>query len=570
MRIKIYESNGVKYFVDESAYRSACLVDIEVERGVKTVNLGPKLNGKTLSINLRQVMKQFPDVEHLNISSNVSLMMNISNFMFPNVRKVTSESKHFASGEMLCIQTYNQKLHLLNAFCRPERDVIDLRRVTTICAYALEGTYARKFINAEGVHLNHQHNVLSGHISQINPSIFMHNGLFTIGNNLCMFDKTMNRIIIPENICGCLSEVDFSTIDEVVVNSTTQLQFIGKSINSKTLLVDSNDRIDFNQIDSIKVPISECITISKKNPFYSSDNGVIYNHDNRILVGCLNQFVKKPIEIPDSVCEIGHSAFNHCIFLEPVKIGDGVVEIGEKAFSHCNLKNICIPKNVELIRKNAFEKNQLECVTLNDGLQEIMEGAFRYNPIQEIHIPKSVRRMGVNSLPRHIKDVYVDTQYPADIVSSMMDEDLSNDSGSYCIHIKNYGNVYIPKSMAKTSIDFLNSEFNLRQLDKQFTNSLYDYGTDTVGKQNTAMLVYKDTKDEAVGKYLRRAGRSIAKRLIKERDDDMLIQFVKTGLLTGKTLRAVMDMANNANMSISAAYILKELESSDENNSFRL
>jgi putative transposon-encoded protein len=51
------------------------------------------------------------------------------------------------------------------------------------------------------------------------------------------------------------------------------------------------------------------------------------------------------VVIPESVTEIGSSAFYDCTSLESVVIPESVTEIGSSAFSDCtSLENIYIPK----------------------------------------------------------------------------------------------------------------------------------------------------------------------------------------------------------------------------------
>ena len=61
------------------------------------------------------------------------------------------------------------------------------------------------------------------------------------------------------------------------------------------------------------------------------------------------------IAIPESVKEIGASAFNSCTYLRKVVVPDSVVKIGQYAFNYCN---------------------RLTSVTLGAGLNEIGEKCF--------------------------------------------------------------------------------------------------------------------------------------------------------------------------------------------------
>lgn len=61
------------------------------------------------------------------------------------------------------------------------------------------------------------------------------------------------------------------------------------------------------------------------------------------------------VAIPDSVQEIGESAFDDCMKLESVSIGQGVTYLDRQVFSDCqSLKTVTIPATVTAIDENAF------------------------------------------------------------------------------------------------------------------------------------------------------------------------------------------------------------------------
>lgn len=70
--------------------------DIDINPGIETVIFG-EFNAFYL---MSDDQKSFPDVKEIHINSNVS-SINISNCMFPNVRKITSDSPYFLSDSML-------------------------------------------------------------------------------------------------------------------------------------------------------------------------------------------------------------------------------------------------------------------------------------------------------------------------------------------------------------------------------------------------------------------------------------------------------------------------------------
>lgn len=586
-KTKFVEENGVSFCLKEYRYYTV-IVDIDVEPGVKKVCFPNDTN--TRNIVLDSVMKQFPDVEIL-VVGNGYVNIDISNFMFPNVKKVISHNKNYVSGDMLIKQNSQRKM-LCNAFCNPSRDTLDLEGVTYIKSHALAGTYFRNFINCESLDANRCTGILRGSLIQLNPSLFMVDDKVVVGHALLMINDESKCICITDDIHSICTDV-FENVNMVSISSMEQLDKLPFLMNTvKTLLCDTDERINFNHL-SLTANNLENIMISSKNPYYSTYNDMVYNKDKSRLIFCpvnkkdnfgiydgtreiMNgafQYCKNisSISIPDSVTFIGHMAFHLCSSLESLSLGQGIERIGESAFSGCSIKNINIPGCVKTICREAFLCNGKMTVTLQDGIQEIGDRAFRQCEINELHIPKSIKYIGRNAFPRCIHEIYVPEEYPKDILLSLVGINLESDN-ICCIHIENYGEIYIPTDLSGDLAAFLNCQFNLHNLDKAFTDTLYQYAHSIPCKQNIAILAYDKSKNEDVGKYLRRSGKAIVKRLISENDDSTLIKFVKTGLLTDKTLKYALDEANKYQMTTVSSYILDEMDKSENtaSPSFRL
>lgn len=72
------------------------------------------------------------------------------------------------------------------------------------------------------------------------------------------------------------------------------------------------------------------INVDKNNPYYSSENGVLFNKDKSTLIRC-PQGKNGTYTVPDSVTEIGNYAFSNCMETEIV-IPDNVTDIAGNAF----------------------------------------------------------------------------------------------------------------------------------------------------------------------------------------------------------------------------------------------
>lgn len=88
------------------------------------------------------------------------------------------------------------------------------------------------------------------------------------------------------------------------------------------------------------------------------------------------------VTIPNSVTEIGESAFEGCRSLISVTIPNSVTEIGEEAFKNCrSLTSVTLPNSVTEIGKEAFMScESLTSITIpsTNEVFDIGEGAFMF------------------------------------------------------------------------------------------------------------------------------------------------------------------------------------------------
>ena len=83
------------------------------------------------------------------------------------------------------------------------------------------------------------------------------------------------------------------------------------------------------------------------------------------------------VSIPNSVTSIEYNAFLYCISLVDVKIGNGVTKIESSTFSHCALTSITIPNGVTTIDNCAFDCcPNLTSVSIPASVKEIRNNAF--------------------------------------------------------------------------------------------------------------------------------------------------------------------------------------------------
>lgn len=193
---------------------------------------------------------------------------------------------------------------------------------------------------------------------------------------------------------GC-SSLERITINSTSLNSIEENAFV--NCTGLTSLTIGKSVANINFISSYSLSNINTVTVDPENLTYCSVDNIIYKKDKTKLIFALPSAVSGEFTIPDSVTEIGESAFANCHALSAVTIGARVTKIGNWAFSECHkLTSIAIPDSVTEIGGNAFAKcPELTAVTLGNRVTKIGEGAFTgCHKFTDITIPDSVTEIG--------------------------------------------------------------------------------------------------------------------------------------------------------------------------------
>ena len=102
------------------------------------------------------------------------------------------------------------------------------------------------------------------------------------------------------------------------------------------------------------------------------------------------------VDVPRSVCTIRSSAFNNCVSLTEVNIPDGVEKIGSSAFERCqNLVEISIPDSVTKLGAAFFGCSLLSSVRLPQNIKEIDQKTFCHcTSLTSLTLPEGITRIG--------------------------------------------------------------------------------------------------------------------------------------------------------------------------------
>ncbi|MBR0277396.1 MAG: leucine-rich repeat domain-containing protein, partial [Clostridia bacterium] len=145
-----------------------------------------------------------------------------------------------------------------------------------------------------------------------------------------------------------------TSIDEGTFNSCDNLAYI--AIGSGVTDIYDNIFSEFANLETIKV--------SENNPYFSSQDGVLFDKDKKTILIYPRGNKRTTYTIPNSVTSIGdeeygyssdYSVFYHCSNLSRVTIPDSVTRIGGWAFLDCtDLASVTIGSGVTYIGPYAF------------------------------------------------------------------------------------------------------------------------------------------------------------------------------------------------------------------------
>ena len=137
-------------------------------------------------------------------------------------------------------------------------------------------------------------------------------------------------------------------------------------------------------------------TVRPENPFFASEEGVLFNKGKRVLL--YYPFARQgDYTIPDTVVEIGEEAFNRCRNLTSIIIPNSVTKIGGGAFTLSGITSLFIPDSVVEIGEGAFYRSDLKSVHIPDSVTKIEPRTFRECHLTSVVIPDSVIEIGCSA-----------------------------------------------------------------------------------------------------------------------------------------------------------------------------
>ena len=296
-----YTGNGMSYLslyvFNNSGYLS--ISDIDIEPGVKEARFICPDGETAVVFFLEKCMKQFPDIEKIYIGSGVKSLL-FSNFMFPNVKYVESDSKSFLSGQMLVSRDGS----LYNVFCRKPEDVIDLNKVIFIEDKAFAGCMSTNIINTDNVSLVDS---MAFDGSAVSMADF-EDGVVMVGDNIIIdVNEDADEIVLPRN-CVVSHAIEKRHLKKAVIKDMKMLS--GLQLNADTIVIDDDNERDMESLAKYGLTYAKTIELTEKTRSlgYIDVDGIVYSADRKTLLVCPGRRTK-PVNIPEGTEVISAFAF---------------------------------------------------------------------------------------------------------------------------------------------------------------------------------------------------------------------------------------------------------------------
>lgn len=548
--------------------------------------------------------KQYPNVRKIYIGPDVR-KLEISNFMFPNVKEVVSESPAFQSGTLLIEKNrssrysrdFDGEKELLNTFCKTSDEVIDLSGIGSIDEYAFEGCRSKKIINMDELFMIDSM-AFSGSAVFLSDTINeMQNDMCIIGNTLIHINDNAGNINIPDSVNLINSEIDFSAIEnvEMSISTLSELSYWhGGQMQTLSLrcpdTMSNNDIYDKLRRSGTQLRMKKILAADGNNKLASVD-GIIYTKDMKQLIICPEEHGGDVI-IPEGVEVISAQAFNYCN-VTSISLPSTLTFIASSAFDNCKMqhinfgagikcierlgrceqiKKIEIPNQVKNIWGGAFENcTFLEHITLHEGLEEIGWDAFRgCIEMKEIEIPATVKKLGSNCLKRVNKIIFKGDSLPAGIGSALLDDDIPRNLFVYMKKDKYAGMVelvfkdksyFLPRYVRRIDVSKINEILCSTETPvEDILSSLYQFGKTWELKVDAAIKTYVSIKDKGIALYLKKVSKKIAYDYMYANRYEELAKFLDLGFVSKATLKELQKETKVMEIPEVAAVILRELD----------
>ena len=407
-------------------------------------------------------------IEEIEIPASVESIEQIAFCECSLLRKVILNDGIKHLGSQCFFGTALTALYIPSSVTQIDTDALDINHsedYIDVIVYGVKGSYAEEFVSHYGGEF------IAGNMPE-SQSLSSQSGTFPSGQKWS-YDASSQTITVTGkgDISWWYDNDRFAEKEEQSAFNNVMLKtkhlIIGEGIDNFTSIYDYGYWDESYKIETLSLPstfnyreyffsnlfhnrIKE-YKISDDNPYYRSQDGVIFNKTMTTLISYPPQKSGGNYTIPNTVNKIAEGAFLLNEQLDNISIPSSVTEIGERAFSSCwSLTTITIPNSVTSLGYGVFSDcDSLYSVVIGNQVEEL-DGIFSgCKNLAKVYIPKSVTRIsnytfvGCTNLPT----ITVDSDNQA---YSSVNGILFNKSQKTLLHCpaKKTGSYVVPSTVA--------------------------------------------------------------------------------------------------------------------------
>lgn len=584
--IKYDAQPGVVLYIENKGSNKECCYDLDIKDDVTELYL------MVFDFCLDDNKKQFKNISKIVILDTCGDLC-LPNQMFPNVKEVISCNNHYVVKQnKLLLNKFNRSL--INVFGWNTSEAIDMRGIEEIEDGAFWGCQSRVLENCDTDYIKCKEHAFDGSYFLEQP---FSNGVKMAGCIVIALDKTADNVVIPEETRCMAHGLDFSQIKKMTLKTSKFCCDYYDGNLPETLIIDGCNDIDSGEIKDITgYGVKHIEVVNNKN--FVTLNDIVYNKTMTTVVACLAEKTGM-VELPEGVTKIEREAFRYCEInsvkfpstlrlisdnafadcenLKTIDFGCGLTHVGSSVswytFADSGLERINFPKQVKSIGRGAFYGSQLKEVILNEGLEIIGEDSFiMCLDLESISIPKTVSEIGRCALSS-AKNVYAE-HFTGDMLTAIILPPAARSNRSFTALTidarKDVGvckTFYVPKHLKHKHIDTVKyAIFDFLTGKNDITNRFYMYSSSLDEKQDTALAIYKDCKDERAKEYVKKYAVSMLERYVETERYDDFIDFINLDILSEAKLKSVLQITEDA--PVLADCVLDKLKTKNSNKKF--
>lgn len=236
--------------------------------------------------------------------------------------------------------------------------------------------------------------------------------LTKIGSGMIETCSSIERIDIPDSVTeiGSSAFARCMNLKEINIGKNSKLTTIGWGAFQSTKITEINIPDTVKEIGDGAFAYSEIrqINISKNNPYFAVDNGILYNKSFTNIICAFNP--GSHVALPNTITHIPDYSFMSQREIVYLYIPDSVKTIGREAFDGCDgIRVVRMGKNVESIDSFAFSSCVMLYKVINDSSLRFEFGSMDNGKIGEFARSIVDKNGNISYNPKYSGTTYIET-----------------------------------------------------------------------------------------------------------------------------------------------------------------